>query len=144
MAKRTDEEKYGSRMGMLYTPQATFHETDQFFTDTTGKYHFTIAKLSAAHKWNQLQTERSMLHEVPLVIVANTFVALWEMEKYLELAAEYNYEVEIIKTPGPWDPNVLFTRNNHNVPLDVIKRHVNSYQPHEKDAEWTDMSIFQA
>lgn len=119
-------------------------ESDQFFVDEdTGKYHFNIAKLSAAHKWNQLQVERAMLHGSPLVIVSNTFIAHWEMERYLEFAEEYKYERRLIRTPGPWDAETLFRRNKHNVPMDVLKRHISGYQPHDEDELWTDMSIFQ-
>jgi len=121
---------------------SSFHETDEFWADRQGIYHFRLNKLKDAHKWNQLQTERSMLHGVPLVIVANTFIAHWEMEAYLELAEIYDYEVEIIRTPGPWDPDVLFGRNEHDVPLDVIHRHVNNYQPHTDETEWSDMTVF--
>lgn len=128
----------------LCTLTHSFHETDQFFTDEKGVYHFTMAKLKNAHKWNQLQVERSMLHGTELVIVANTFIAHWEMEAYFELAEEFKYEVDIVRTPGPWDAAVLFGRNKHSVPLDVIKRHISGYQPHEKDVEWTDLSIFQS
>lgn len=119
------------------------YESDQFFVDEhTGTYRFNVAKLSAAHKWNQLQVERAMLHESSIVVISNTFIAHWEMERYLELAEEYHYDTQLIRTPGPWDIMTLFERNKHNVPLDVIKRHVNGYQPHENDELWTDMSIF--
>ena len=120
-----------------------FHETDQFFVDEKGEYHFSVSKLGCAHNWNQLQVERSMLHRKEIVVVANTFCALWEMEKYFELAEEYQYDVEIIRTPGPWEPDTLFRRNKHSVPLDVIKRHINGYQPHDKEIVWSDMSIFE-
>ncbi len=121
---------------------SAFHETDQFWVDNLGVYHFQLTKLKDAHKWNQLQTERSMLHGVPLVIVANTFIAHWEMNAYFALAQEYNYRVELIRTPGPWEPDILYNRNKHSVPLDVLRRHVNEYQPYRDEIEWTDMSIF--
>lgn len=126
----------------LCTLTHSFHETDQFFTDSQGNYHFNIGKLKAAHQWNQLETERNMLHGTELVIVANTFIAHWEMERYLELAEEYDYDVEIIRTPGPWNANTLFERNKHSVPMNVIERHIAGYQPHKKEKEWTDLSIF--
>jgi predicted kinase len=118
-------------------------ESDQFFVDEeTGTYRFNIAKLSAAHRWNQLQVERAMLHQSPIVIVSNTFIAHWEMERYLELAEEYHYDRQLIRTPGPWDADTLFRRNKHNVPMDVLKRHISGFQPHDEDELWTDLSIF--
>lgn len=125
-----------------HADQAAFHETDQFFVDEHGVYHFAVSKLKAAHEWNQLQVERSMQQSKELVIVANTFIAHWEMERYLELAEEYHYKVELIRTPGPWDPAILQKRNKHSVPLDVLRRHINGYQPHEDEYVWSDMSIF--
>ncbi|MCV0439832.1 MAG: ATP-binding protein [Hydrogenophaga sp.] len=130
--------------GLNTTLTHAFHETDQFWTDLQGNYHFQLTKLKDAHRWNQLQAERSMLHGTNLVIVANTFIAQWEMEAYLELAEVYDYEVEIIRTPGPWDADTLFERNKHSVPLDVIRRHVRQYQPTDRETEWTDLSVFQA
>jgi predicted kinase len=117
-------------------------ESDQFFTDLNGKYHFNIAKLKSAHQWAQLQVERHFLTGVPLVVVSNTFISHWEMESYLELAEEYDYEVVLIRSPGPWKAEVSFKRNKHNVPLDVINRHIRGYRPHPDETEWTDMSIF--
>jgi predicted kinase len=119
-----------------------WYATDQFFTGLDNIYRFSLGKLKVAHQWCQLETERAMLLQVPLVIVSNTFIAHWEMERYLELAEEYKYEVQIIRTPGPWDIDTLFRRNKHSVPLDVIKRHINGYQSHASETEWTDFSIF--
>lgn len=121
---------------------SAFHETDQFFTDKDGNYYFDVDKLKRAHAWNQLQTERSMLHNTNLIIVANTFIAHWEMEAYLELAEAYDYKVEIIRTPGPWDVDTLFQRNKHGVPREVIQRHIDGYQMHPNEQTWDDLSIF--
>lgn len=117
-------------------------ESDQFFTGEDRVYRFNIGKLKVAHQWCQLATERAMFLQTPLVIVSNTFISHWEMERYLELAEEYRYEVQIIRSPGPWSPELSARRNKHNVPLDVLKRHVNSYQPHPDETEWSDLSIF--
>jgi len=119
-------------------------ESDHFFTSVfgDGKYHFNIAKLKNAHQWAQLEAEHGMLIGLGLVIVSNTFIALWEMERYLELAEEYHYAVEIIRSPGPWTVEASAKRNQHSVPLDVLKRHISQYQPSDSEAEWTDLSIF--
>lgn len=117
-------------------------ETDQFFTTWEGIYRFDLGKLRVAHQWCQLETERAMLLQTPLVIVSNTFIAHWEMERYLELAEEYRYAVKIIRSPGPWSAEASAKRNKHSVPLDVLKRHINGYQPHPDETEWSDLSIF--
>lgn len=117
-------------------------ESDMFFTGDDGIYRFNITKLKTAHQWCQLETERAMLLQVPLVIVSNTFIAYWEMERYLELAEEYRYAVQVVRSPGPWSVESSASRNKHNVPLDVLKRHINGYQPHHEETEWSDLSIF--
>jgi predicted kinase len=117
-------------------------ESDHFFTGPDGIYRFNLGKLKAAHQWCQLETEHAMLIQASIVIVSNTFIAYWEMERYLELAEEYRYAVEIIRSPGPWSVEHSASRNKHSVPLDVLKRHINSYQPHPDETEWTDLSIF--
>lgn len=121
-------------------PLLPVFETDQFFT-YNGAYKFDVSKLKIAHRWSQLQVERQMFHGKD-VVCANTFIAIWEMEHYLELAEEYKYEVEVIRSPRPWEPDVLFRRNKHNVPMDVIYRHINGYVVYPQETEWTDMSIF--
>ncbi len=119
-----------------------YHETDQFFTDSSGVYHFKLSKLSRAHKWNLFSTERSMLHGTELVVVSNTFCAHWEMEPYFELSEEYEYDVEVIRTPGPWDPKVLDVRNEHSVPFKTLERQINGYMDHPDEVVWQDMGIF--
>jgi predicted kinase len=122
---------------------AAVYEADQFFThDIFDTYHFDASKLKSAHKWCQLNTERSMLLEIGTIVVSNTFIAHWEMESYIKLAQEYGYDVRIIRTPQPWNPEILFQRNKHAVPMDVIQRHANNYQYHNAETEWSDMSIF--
>lgn len=117
------------------------HETDDFFEKST-QYEFNKNKIRTAHLWNQLNVERSMYHEIPAIIVSNTFIQLWEMQNYLDLAKQYLYEINIIRTPGPWDANALATRNKHNVPLKTIQKQIDRYIAVDNETEWTDLSIF--
>jgi predicted kinase len=147
LSENIDRDYYGDIMGMPYYPQSVYHEADQFFTDNQGGYHFDVNKLKVAHQWNQLQVERSMLQSVPLVIVSNTSIQHWETRleytiPYIDMALDYEYELEIIRTPGPWDADTLFKRNKHNVPLEIIKKHINNYQAHPDETEWFDLNIF--
>ncbi|WP_229711106.1 AAA family ATPase [Agarivorans gilvus] len=61
-------------------------EADMFFVDKQGHYHFQPQKLSHAHAWCQQQTEQQ-LKMGKSVVVANTFVELWEMQAYRDIAA---------------------------------------------------------
>jgi len=124
------------------TLSASCHETDNFFVNEKGVYSFEASLITRAHKWNQQEVRKKMLCKAPLVIVSNTFIKHWEMSPYLNLAKELGYDVKIIRTPGPWQADVLFKRNKHNVPFHVIQRQINSFQPHKDEYVWEDMSVF--
>lgn len=123
--------------------RVSFHETDKFFVDENGVYRFDANLLAKAHAWNQQEVRMQMLCKTQLVVVSNTFIKRWEMKYYLDLANAFGYEVEIIRTPEPWDAEMLFNRNKHGVPLDTIKRQINKFQPHKDELVWKNMSIFQ-
>lgn len=114
-------------------------ETDDFWSHPNGdgEYIFDTKLLSKAHEWNRLEVERYMFHNVEQIIVSNTSTQLWEIEAYLELAKEYDYEVKIIRTPGPWDPEVLAKRNVHKVPKDIIERQIRRYEKHKDEQEYS-------
>lgn len=123
------------------------HEADKFFMNPNSfeeQYRFEPGMLGAAHRYCQLGVEREMYHHAPLVVVSNTGTRLKEIQPYIDLAELYNYEVEIIRTPGPWDPQVLFERNTHNVPLATIEKQLARYAEHPDETEWSDMTIFNA
>mgnify|MGYP001281062253 FL=1 len=138
--KSTIGANIANKSGSAGCSWSPWFETDQFFM-LNGVYKFDISKLKIAHQWNQLRVEHAMFHGADIVCT-NTFIALWELEHYLELAEQYKYEVTIIRSPGPWSVENSASRNKHSVPPDVIKRHINSYQPHHNEIEWTDLSIF--
>lgn len=115
-------------------------EADMFFEGQNG-YAFDASKLGQAHNWCQLSAERAMVHNDDL-IVSNTGITNWEMKPYLKLAEQYGYHVEVWRTPGPWDAQVLFSRNIHGVPLATLEKQIRKYQPHPGEKEWTHMSIF--
>jgi predicted kinase len=116
-------------------------ETDKFW-ERSGAYKFDPSKLGLAHAWNQANVKTACNFGEELVVVANTNMTMWEMKPYLAVAAENGYELEVIRTPGPWDPDVLFERNVHGVPLGTLQKQVRKYQEHDEETEWTDMSIF--
>jgi len=89
-------------------------ETDLFFTDGDGHYHFDPTLLPEAHKWCQDQTENSM-KAGKNVVVSNTFSQFWEMQPYFKLAATYGYDATVITTTGDF-------KSTHNVPEHVIQQ----------------------
>lgn len=69
-------------------------------------------KIKEAHEWCQNQAEEAMKAGRP-VVVANTFIRLWEMQHYIDLAEKYGYQVEEIIANGGFD-------NVHGVPKDKV------------------------
>jgi tRNA uridine 5-carbamoylmethylation protein Kti12 len=92
----------------------TLLEATQFFTDAEGNYKYNPDKIKQAHIWCQYCTEES-LKQGQSVVVCNTFVKLWELEPYLEMAREFGICPLVVEAKGNW-PNV------HGVPDDVIAR----------------------
>jgi len=129
-------------LGETHDEVMSVFEADMYFESYSG-YNFDAGQLGNAHRWCQLNAERSMFRGEDL-IVANTSMTHWELNPYLQLAEKYGYTVEAWRTPGPWDPDVLFERNLHGVPLETLKKQINKYEPLDIEREWTDLSIFQA
>ncbi len=109
------------------TISAKHFEADQFFEDEQGHYHFDPSKLKAAHRWCELQTERCLFHGED-VVVANTFVKLWELAPYVELAKHYAAELVVKECHGQY-------ANVHGVPQASIERMAQEWQ---KWHEWKD------
>jgi len=71
-------------------------EADQWMVDLHGNYHFDQNKLPYCHGKCKQYTEEAM-KTGKNVAVSNTFIRLWEMEDYFELAEKYEYEVVIYR-----------------------------------------------
>jgi adenylate kinase family enzyme len=91
------------------------YEADMFFMKD-GEYKFEPTQIKMAHNWCQIQTEKAMANDTYIVIVSNTFTQEWEMERYLELAKYYDYQVTSL---------VVENRHNgtnvHGVPQDKLE-----------------------
>ncbi len=74
-------------------------EADTFFYDSAGVYKFDARKLKYAH-WACFTDAAYSLFHHSTTVVANTFTQWWEMEKYIELAQEFNVPVEIVTLTG--------------------------------------------
>ncbi len=90
-------------------------EADMYFEMKDGVYHFNPALIKNAHAWCQRQIKSAMAHGMPRCIVSNTFVKKWEMQPYLDMADEFNYNVKILEAKGDY-------QSVHDVPHDVIER----------------------
>lgn len=98
-------------------------ETDMFFLDDSGSYLFCGDKIKIAHDWCFDKVVEALSFGKD-VVVSNTFTQLWEMEKYLHLAATHNLRVGVITAAGDYG-------NIHNVPESVVENMKNRFVPHE-------------
>lgn len=96
------------------------YEADMFFIDEYGVYIYNRNLIKEAHEWCINQTEKE-LQNGNNVVVSNTFIRLWELIPYQNLAKLYNADVEIqicMKT----------YKNIHNIPNDIVKRHIENFE----------------
>ena len=106
---------------------------DLFHTNIeTDEYNWKPENVHYAHQWCQLEARSAMNQGFDAIIVDNTNIKKKDYQYYLDIAKQYDYEVEYLvsDTEWAWDVEECFKRNTHNVPLDVIQRMKDSYEPH--------------
>jgi len=100
-------------------------ETDLYFMQDRG-YVFEPAKLKQAHEWCQATT-RKRLEDGECVVVSNTFIKMWELRPYLDMAKELGVPVKVFHMKGEYG-------SVHNVPEEVIARMKLNYEPYHGEA----------
>lgn len=95
-------------------PKWVHRETDMYFCYNGGPYRFDAKRLPEAHRWCQDAT-RELLRDGFNVVVSNTFVKKWEMQAYIDMAAELGATLTIVEMPTMYG-------NIHNVPDSVVER----------------------
>ena len=89
---------------------------DQYF-EKHGEYLFDATQLKEAHEWCRVHAETSMIENVQIIGVANTFTQEWEMEPYFKLASKYDYKISTVIVE-----NRHGSENVHGVPDDKIDK----------------------
>jgi predicted kinase len=69
---------------------------DDFFTSSSGDYHFEFDKNHLAYKQCEENTRVAMQKGIEKILLDNTFTIEWEMEPYFKLAKEFNYQVHVV------------------------------------------------
>ena len=109
-------------------PMIVGFEADQFFIDFNGVYKFDADYLSSAHDWCHTNTLK-YLYSGYDVVVSNTFVKMWEMERYFILSRifpQLSIKVIELKTNygtihGVPEKTIQLMRENwEEVPDDII------------------------
>jgi tRNA uridine 5-carbamoylmethylation protein Kti12 len=90
-------------------------EADMYF-ETDSAYVYDASKVKTAHDWCVAQAKQSLGQGLN-VVVSNTFVKIWEMQRYIELG----YPFRIIEMNGKY-PNI------HGVTEQVINQMASGWQ----------------
>ncbi len=97
---------------------------DFYFINKNGEYKFQPKHLRNAHTFCIEEFEAGLASGVELVIVDNTNTRLWEYEKYIDKAHDWDYHVEILSIEPKDDEELLkfANRNTHGVPVEKVKQ----------------------
>ena len=95
---------------------------DHFFIKE-GKYNWYPSGLKAAHKTCQDKFKKALEADEHCIVVDNTNTRANEMEPYIKLAKEFNYDIRIIRMEVPL--KCLLGRNVHGVKDSIVEQMVN-------------------
>lgn len=84
------------------------HFEADMYLEINGEYVYDASKIKQAHDWC-VDSAKNALEKVANVVISNTFVKLWEIQRYIELGFPY----KILELQGKW-PNI------HGVPIEMI------------------------
>ena len=96
-------------------------EADQYFYDDKGNYNWSADKLNQAHNWCFYTVKKYMEEGRDKIAVANTFVKNKDYKRYVDLAKEFGYKVDIRTCTGNY-------QNIHNVPDETVERMRSKFQ----------------
>lgn len=87
-------------------------EADMYFM-RSGQYCYDASKISDAHGWCLFKAGQA-ISQRRNVVVSNVFARICEMDPYIELAARYGIQTNIVEAKGNFE-------NVHHVPEDKIQ-----------------------
>lgn len=82
-------------------------EADMFFI-VDGQYIYDKSKIKQAHDWC-FNSAKAALNKGLNVVVSNTFLKKWEMQRYIDIG----YPFKVVEMQGKWE-------SIHDVPQEVI------------------------
>lgn len=98
---------------------APVFSADDYFVGDDGVYRFEPADIAEAHAQCQARTRSRLC--VQSVSVANTFTCRWELQPYLDMAAEAGATPVVIDLfDAGLSDEALVERNVHNVPSQAV------------------------
>jgi predicted kinase len=92
------------------------HFEADMYLEVDGVYVYDVAKVKAAHDWCVASAKKA-LEDGLNAVVSNTFIKLWEMQRYIDLG----FPFRIIEMSESY-------QNIHGVPEDKIEMMKNGWQ----------------
>ncbi len=102
------------------------HSTCDYFL-INGEYHFNPKEQAKNHADNYDAFVESLAFGISPVICDNTNVKRWEYAKYVNVAQDYGYDVQIVVMPHP-NPEAASQFGVHHVPVNQIKRMIENWE----------------
>jgi len=120
-------------------------ENDEIAELAGPTYRFDASKLREAHSACLCDFVLALHNKVPLIIVDNTFIRLWEIEPYIKIAQLAKAQITVYEFVPDTVAEIRLCadRNIHNVPIDIICRHSFSFEqlPDDEDIEVFPMTV---
>lgn len=101
-------------------------EADMYFTKN-GEYKYVSSEIQDAHKYCFAAAEALLILNKQ-VVVSNTFVEIWQMEGYIDMALRENKSITIYECTGKYG-------SIHNVPEESMQRMASKWQRLPKEWE---------
>lgn len=118
-----------SRIAKRLVGNGVIHSTDNYLSKK-GKYEFDHDNIARYHRFNLIDSIRSMKKGISPIIIDNTNIMAFHCMNYVEQGKIYGYEIEVIEADTPWvfDVEELVKRNSHGVPRDTIIDMLQKYE----------------
>ena len=110
----------GSGKSTMAKAMGCFHVEADMFHVRDGVYQWDLANVKKAHAWCARMVEQALEMGMD-VVVSNTFVKRWEMERYEELAREAHATLNVIVATGNY-------KDVHDVPAATLARMRESWE----------------
>ncbi len=114
---------FGNDEGGSFT---TICEADEYFVGVDGTYKFEPDKVHLAHQWCFQKARLAVDHGDECVIVSNTATRQWEYKKYIAIAREHGYKVQVIDVHGEFE-------NVHGVPEEHLTKMEERWEPFNRE-----------
>lgn len=105
---------------LLNDNQVDIHFEADMYHIVDGVYKWHKDEVPDAHRWCQENTIIA-LSRGKRVVVSNTFIRVWELKPYFQIAAKYDIIPSIFKCVGEY-------QNIHNVPEETVSKMRNNFQ----------------